>query len=72
MTQETEPNEATLQAEREEAASKHVADRLPTADEADAADRGPDEAGMDPQSVKTHAQEIAALGARVKGEGEIK
>jgi hypothetical protein len=71
MAQETEPTDATISAEREEADASHVADRPPTTEEASAADRGPDEAAMDPDSVKEHFEEMADLGAHVKGEGEV-
>jgi hypothetical protein len=71
MADTTEPNDATVAAEREEATSRHQADRTPTADEAAAAERGPDESGMDPDSVKEHYEEMTDLGAHVKGEGEI-
>jgi hypothetical protein len=71
MVETTEPTDATLAAEHEEATSRHVADRPPTTDEAAAAKRGPEAAGMDPDSVKEHFEEMADLGAHVKGEGEI-
>jgi hypothetical protein len=71
MAHETEPTDATRAAEREEANASHVADRAPSAEEAKAADRGPDEAEMDPRSVRDHFEEMTDLGAHVKGEGEI-
>ena len=67
----TEPDEGTLEAEREDEARGHTADRPPTADEEAAAERGAAEAGGNPEEVAKHYEEMADLGAHVKGEGEI-
>ena len=46
-----------------------TADRPPTADEEEAAERGAAE--IDRDEVAEHYEEMAELGANVKGEGEI-
>lgn len=45
------------------------ADRPPTRDEAEAAERGKD--GVDVDEVGEHFEEMNEIGANVKGEGEI-
>jgi hypothetical protein len=72
MTTETEPNESTKEAEQVDAAHPHSADRPPTAEEAEAAERGATALDADMNAVAEHAEEMAELGADVKGEGEIK
>lgn len=72
MTTESEPNESTKEAEQVDAAHSHSADRPPTAEEADAAERGAASLDADMNAVAEHAEEMAELGADVKGEGEIK
>ena len=57
---------ATIDAEAEEAASGHGADRPPTEDEAARADALTTE-----PSVAEHFDEMNKIGADVKGEGEI-
>ena len=67
MTDEhTDVSDATREAEREEAAAAHAADRAPTAEEE--ADAG--EHAVDPD-VREHYEEMIERGAEVKGEGEV-
>jgi hypothetical protein len=72
MTSDTEPTESTKEAEQVDAVHPHSADRPPTAEEADAAERGATLLDADMDAVAEHAEEMDELGARVKGEGEIK
>jgi hypothetical protein len=72
MTTETEPNEPTKDAERIDAAHPHSADRPPTADESQAAERSTASLEADLKTVAEHAEEMADIGAHAKGEGEIK
>jgi hypothetical protein len=73
MPEATEPDEATLEAEQAEAGRAHTADREPTADEVAAADEEYSAEGEEERKeVAEHYQEMAELGAEVKGEGEIK
>jgi hypothetical protein len=72
MGPETEPDDATRAAERAEAGHPHTADRPPTAEEVAAADfeyfaSDPDER----EAVSEHEEEMANLGANIKGEGQI-
>jgi hypothetical protein len=71
MSAETEPDESTKEAELVDAAHSHSADRPPTAEEADAAERGSASSDSDMGAVAEHAEEMAELGVHVKGEGEI-
>jgi len=71
MTEETEPDASTREAEDVDAQQPHSADRAPTAEEAAAAERGLKEAGGDLDDVAKHEKEMSDLGAHVKGEGEI-
>ena len=71
MGNETEPNEATVEAERVEAGEAHVADRPPTAEEESAADRSAEELKDDRAEAAAHYKEMGDIGAHVKGEGEI-
>ena len=73
MSEATEPDEGTIEAERAESGRQHVADRPPTSAEeaeAEAARTGSD--ASERKSVAEHYEEMAELGAEVKGEGEIK
>jgi hypothetical protein len=72
MTTETEPNDFTKEAEQVDAAHPHSADRPPTDEEADAAERGTASLDADMNAVEEHAEEMAEIGAHLKGEGEIK
>jgi hypothetical protein len=71
MTPTTDPNDATTEADREEARAGHGADREPTAEESEAAERGRTETGADEDEVARHEKEMAEKGAHVKGEGAI-
>jgi hypothetical protein len=71
MTEETEPDTSTQEAEDVDAHHDHSADRAPTAEESAAAERGLKEAGGDLDDVAEHEKEMTDLGAHVKGEGEI-
>jgi hypothetical protein len=71
MDNVTEPDAGTLEAEREDEASAHTADRAPTPDEEAAAERGATETAANLEEVAEHYEEMADLGAHVKGEGEI-
>lgn len=68
----TEPNDATQAEDESEATQAHVADRVPTAEEAEAADRSRDEFASDARVVAENEESMAKRGAEVKGEGEIK
>ena len=59
-------DDATVDAEAEEAHASHDADRPPTEDEARRAEAQP----SDPD-VAEHFEEMNRIGAEVKGEGEI-
>jgi hypothetical protein len=72
MTTETEPNDSTKEAEEVDAVHSHSADRPPTSEESDAAERGTASLDADMKTVAEHAEEMSELGAHVKGEGEIK
>ena len=68
-----EVSAATTKFEEKEATSGHGADREPTADEAEAAERArknPDIAG-DPSKVAANYSEMAQRGVDEKGEGRI-
>jgi hypothetical protein len=68
---ETEPDEATLEAEREEATQAHTADRPPTDEESAAADRSAETFAGDREKAAADFEEMADIGAHVKGEGEV-
>jgi len=68
---DSQPDGATREAERDDAAHAHVADRLPTGDEEAAADRSAEEFAGDRAQAARHYEEMSDLGAHVKGEGEI-
>lgn len=71
MTEETEPTEATRDAERAEAQEAHVADGAATPDEEAAAARGKEDLEADAEEVAERFEEMADLGAHVKGEGAV-
>ena len=66
MTDHTKPSNQTRQADETEAGLPHQADRMPTDDEAKAADS----LKTDPK-VAEHYEEMAERGANQKGEGRI-
>ncbi len=68
---ETEPDEATLEAEREDALQAHTADRPPTDEESAAAERSAETFAGDREEVAAEYEKLADIGAHVKGEGEI-
>ncbi len=68
---ETEPDDATLEAEREDATQAHTADRPPTDEESAAADRSAQTFAGDREKVAADYKEMSDIGAHVKGEGEI-
>jgi len=68
---ETAPDEATLEAEREDATQAHGADRPPTDEESAAADRSAQRFADDRETVAADYEEMADRGAHVKGEGQI-
>ncbi len=69
---QTEPNEATEVAETAEADKAAGADRSPTDQESAAADKSLEAEGEgERKSVAGHYDDMAKLGANVKGEGEI-
>jgi hypothetical protein len=72
MEDNTEPDDRTREAELAEAGKSHTADRPPTSEEEAAAERALAELDADPKDVAEHEEEMTELGARVKGEGEIK
>jgi hypothetical protein len=71
MTEESELSEATKEAESEEARQAHVADRAATPDEEAAAESAKEAFKGDAAEVAEHFEEMADIGAHVKGEGEI-
>jgi hypothetical protein len=71
MPESTDPTESTRAAERVDSTQPHMADRAATPDEEAAAERGREEVDADPEDVAAHYEEMADLGAHVKGEGEI-
>jgi hypothetical protein len=68
---ETEPDEGTLEAEREDATQAHAADRPPTDDESAAAEKSASTFAGDSKDVAAHEKEMSDIGANIKGEGEI-
>jgi hypothetical protein len=68
----TEPNDATIAEDEREAEQAHVADREATAEEERAARRSREEFAADAQDVAENEESMSRLGAKVKGEGEIK
>jgi hypothetical protein len=71
MEGETEPTEATLDAERLDASQAHTADRPPTDEEATAAEESQEKFKGDEAEVAEHYKEMSDIGANVKGEGAI-
>ncbi len=72
MEPETEPDEATLAAEEEDAGHEHTADRPPTSKEEAAAEAEYEASDPDErENVAEHYEAMAKLGANVKGEGHI-
>lgn len=71
MGEPFQPDESTVEAERDDAGQPHVADRPPTGEEENDAERAASETGADRQDVAQHIDEMNKLGANVKGEGEI-
>jgi hypothetical protein len=71
MGDKTEPDEATLEAERAEAAQAHSADRQPTTEEESAAEKSRKEFAGDSEDVAAHYEEMNDIGSHVKGEGTI-
>jgi hypothetical protein len=66
VTERTRPNEQTHEAERAEAETHAMADRLPTPEEEEIADS----LEVDPEVAK-HEKDMAERGAHQKGEGRI-
>ena len=62
----TNPSRETRAAERDEADAPHTADRPPTGEEAELAERNP----ADP-AVAEHEREMAERGAHQQGEGRV-
>lgn len=69
MDDQTTPSEATAQADQQESASEHRADRPPTSEEEQAAERARKD--VDTEKVGESYQEMAKLGTEQKGEGRI-
>jgi hypothetical protein len=63
---ETRPNAETRDAERDEAAAPHDADRAPTRAEEEAAEKNT----LGPETAE-HYEEMAERGAKQKGEGRV-
>lgn len=63
---ETRSDQATEEAEEQEAHAPHAADRAPTPEE----ERAAEENELDP-AVAEHYREAIETGAELKGEGEI-
>jgi hypothetical protein len=68
---ETQPDEATKEAERAEAQAAHGADREPAADEADAAEKARAQLGDEEEEAGAHFKEMGDIGSQVQGEGRI-
>jgi hypothetical protein len=62
----TRPNAETRDAERDEAAAPHDADRAPTRAEEEAAEKNT----LGPETAE-HYEEMAERGAKQKGEGRV-
>jgi hypothetical protein len=73
MPERSNPSEATIAADEEEAKSAHGADRGPTEDEEQAADRSRKDPNLsgDQKDVAAHYEEMADKGVSEKGEGQI-
>lgn len=72
MTSErTVPDEATREAERSEALRSHLPDREPTPEEERLAEGRARTVAGDGTSVAAHFEEMAAVGASVRGEGAL-
>jgi hypothetical protein len=71
MAPDDEVTEATKAADEAESQAKHEADRPATKDESAAAERSQAQS-EDQMEVARHFEEMADIGAHVKGEGEIK
>ncbi len=72
MADQTEPNEATVEADEAEAASSHDPDRAATIKEEEEAESA--RAAMSDEerkSVAAHEEEMMRIGAETKGEGQI-
>jgi hypothetical protein len=68
---ETEPDEATIEAEHEDATKGSGADRPPTDEESADADRAAEKFAGDKDTVAADYKEMSDIGAHIKGEGEI-
>jgi hypothetical protein len=71
MESDSQPDEATKEAEEIDATQAHIADRLPTSEEEAAAERSRDALASDSESVAEHYEEMTDIGAHAKGEGKI-
>ena len=69
MTESPDVSPSTSEAEADEAQAPHTADRAPTAEEEQSAERVAAE--VDVAEVGGHFDEMAGRGANVKGEGQI-
>jgi hypothetical protein len=70
---QTEPDAGTRRAERSDAEHGHTADRPPSPDEDEAAEREYETLDEDERKdVAEHYKDMVERGAKVKGEGEIK
>lgn len=67
----TETNEKTAAEEAIEAKAAHQADRPPTDAESRDADKAAADVDVDVDEVGQHFKEMSAIGANVKGEGQI-
>jgi len=71
-THDTQPDEATVEAERSEADRSHISDREGTREEEDRAeDNLAHLSPEDRERVADHEREMAARGAHQAGEGKI-
>jgi hypothetical protein len=71
MSDNAEPDEATVEAEQVDAQQAHVADRAPTADEEAEAEKSKEAFAGDSAEVAAHYEEMSDIGAHAKGEGAI-
>jgi hypothetical protein len=71
MERESQPTEATEEAERADASQSPAADRAPTSAEEAAADASRKKFEGDEAEVAKHYEEMADLGVNEKGEGRI-
>ncbi len=72
MDDQATPNDATAEADRQESASEHRADRAPNSEEEAAAERSRNDPELgDMERVGENYREMAQRGAEDQGEGRL-